>query len=214
MPSLLDRGQSQLTTEQANNSRIVSKSRWIVEARNGYLKSIFKFFGGSINTSHICHLRDFLLIAGAIINKFFEPVIMSDATVDLAESMRQRALESNVVQARVDVENLRNKRGNWIALEEAQIPLFPQLTPDYLRNYHLRNFTCGTYQIGIAPSYIQDNVLEDREAQFQLDQFNEPGFIRVRIYSRYRNAIRHQLWIAFIEINNEESEPDPILGSY
>ncbi|KYM99340.1 hypothetical protein ALC62_09925 [Cyphomyrmex costatus] len=177
MPSLLYRDQSQLTTEQANNTRIVSKSRWIVEARNGHLKSIFKFFDGSISTSHIFHLRDFLLIAGAIINKFFEPVTMPDATVDLAENMRQRALEPNVVQTRVDVENLRNKRG-------------------------------------IVPSYKQDNVLEDREAQFQLDQLNEPGFIRVRIYSRYRNAIRHQLWIAFIEINDEESEPDPILGSY
>ena len=36
MPALLERGQHQLTTEQANDSRIITKMRWIVESRNGH----------------------------------------------------------------------------------------------------------------------------------------------------------------------------------
>lgn len=44
MPTLLQQGRNQLTTEEANDSRLVTKTRWIVEARNGHIKSIFKFF--------------------------------------------------------------------------------------------------------------------------------------------------------------------------
>lgn len=43
MPAHLPPGERQLNTEDANDSRIVTKSRWIVEARNGHIKSIFKF---------------------------------------------------------------------------------------------------------------------------------------------------------------------------
>lgn len=43
MPELLERGQRQLITAQANSSRLVTKTRWIVEARNGHIKSIFHF---------------------------------------------------------------------------------------------------------------------------------------------------------------------------
>jgi exosome complex RNA-binding protein Rrp4 len=32
----------QLTTEQANRTRLVTKCRWIVEARNGHLKRYFR----------------------------------------------------------------------------------------------------------------------------------------------------------------------------
>lgn len=47
MPPLLQEGQTQLSTEDANDSRLITKSRWIVEARNGHIKMIFKFFKGN-----------------------------------------------------------------------------------------------------------------------------------------------------------------------
>lgn len=48
MPSYLQAGQKQLTTEEANSSGLITKSRWIVEARNRHLKTIYKFFSGTI----------------------------------------------------------------------------------------------------------------------------------------------------------------------
>ncbi|EFN69791.1 hypothetical protein EAG_03885, partial [Camponotus floridanus] len=44
MPALLNQNERQLNTEDANESRLVTKSRWVVEARNGHLRSIFKIF--------------------------------------------------------------------------------------------------------------------------------------------------------------------------
>ena len=42
MPPLLENG-NQFETADANMSRILTKTRWIVEARNGHLKNMFKF---------------------------------------------------------------------------------------------------------------------------------------------------------------------------
>lgn len=209
MPALLAQGQRQLTTQEANDSRIVTKTRWIVESRNGHLKSIFKFFNDTISTSHVGNIGDFLRIAGAIINKYFGPIVMNDANVQLAEEMLLKAQEPNVVQARVEVENLRNRRGEWVALNENHVPLFPRLTYAFLKEY-----TYGIFQVKLSPSYIQDNNAEQRQIEFQVDQLGEPGFVRVRVYSRFRNATRHQLWIAYTQIDDLEADPNPILGNY
>jgi len=44
---------------------------------------------------------------------------------------------------------------------------------------------------------------------------NENGFMRVRIFSRFRNSLKHQLWISFDEeYQGGEETGDPILGHY
>ena len=49
MPALLQPGQRQLNTQAANHSRIITKTRWLVEARNGHIKSVFQFFEGTVS---------------------------------------------------------------------------------------------------------------------------------------------------------------------
>lgn len=51
-------------------TRLVTKTRWIVEMRNGHIKSIFKFLDGVVHMYHLEHLGDLYNIAGAIINKY------------------------------------------------------------------------------------------------------------------------------------------------
>ena len=76
--------------------------------------------------------------------------------------------------------------------------------------------------IQIAPSYIQDKLQrEDEEGElFQLDTYRDNiGIIRVRIFSRFRNTTKHQLWIAYIGSEDAENEEivkaeSPVLGYY
>lgn len=98
MPPLLQEGQTQLNTEDANDSRLITKSRWIVEARNGHIKMIFKFFKGIIAYHHIIHLREYYLIAGALINRYHEHILMKDATAELARDMLERTRTANNLQ--------------------------------------------------------------------------------------------------------------------
>lgn len=80
---------------------------------------------------------------------------------------------------------------------------FPHLTIEYLRN-----ITLGTYQIKLASSYIQQKLQRDETEILELDiHFNEPGFIRLRIYSRFRRATRYYLWISYNIINNNDDSP-------
>lgn len=67
MPSILEPGQRQFSTEQANESRLVTKTRWIIEARNGHIKNIFKFFAQTVIMPHVTNLGDFFRIARTII---------------------------------------------------------------------------------------------------------------------------------------------------
>ena len=125
----------------------------------------------------------------------------------------------NLIQRRVDNELLRQNRGRWVLLAHNHVPLFPNHTIEYLRE-----LTYGTYQLYLSPSYIQDTLMrneadEDEEDQaLQIDlNTNELGFIRIRLYSRFRNATRHQLWISYNQEYVENQEVDgnePILGYY
>ena len=68
-PVSLEAGERQLSTEDANESRKITKVRWMVEARNGHIKSIFKFFNTVMQIHVLPNIGDFYRIAGALINK-------------------------------------------------------------------------------------------------------------------------------------------------
>lgn len=219
MPAFLEKGQKQLTTEQANASRLVTKIRWVVEARNGHIKSIFKFLEKTVQIQHVPNLKDFYKIAGAIINRYHPLIVMEAADEVLAHQFLEKAQEPNVVQALVEAENLHTRNAQrWMSLTANQLHDFPILELNLLKD-----LTTGTYQIKLAPSYIQDKVLGDEDEEFQIEMLRDenrlptPGFMRVRVYSRFKNATRHQLWISYIPTDDEDEHDDdftPINGYY
>lgn len=212
MPSLLEPGQSQLDTEDANDSRLITKCRWVVEARNGHIKSIFKFFKDIIPFHHVTHLREYYLTAGAIINKYRRPIVMAGATAELAQVMLERAQTENRLQNRVVAENLARRNAIWNRLNFNHVADFPPLSLNYLKD-----LTVGVYQLKLSPSYIQDKLLRDETETLEVDEArHERGLLRVRVYSRFRNAIKHQLWIQYRTIDNlnENNDDEPIIGYY
>ena len=61
-------------TMDANLATIITKTRWVVEARNGHIKSIFKFFNDSLCMDHIVNTGDCYKIAAAVMNRFHQPI--------------------------------------------------------------------------------------------------------------------------------------------
>lgn len=102
---------------------------------------------------------------------------------------------------------------------------FPILDVDYLKN-----LTVGIYQIKLAASYIQDTFERDNDEELHIELLRDqnllpqPGLLRVGVFSWFRNAVKYQLWIAYLpngdnekddEINGEPSTiPSPIQGHY
>lgn len=215
MPALLPGGRRQLSTEEANKSRLVTKTRWIVEARNGHIKTMFKFFANTISIIHARNLGDFYRIVGGVINRYHTTIQMEGANARMARQMIEKARTANIVQARVEEEHLERRNGRWVQLSHHVVHQFPHLSLQYLRD-----LTVGVYQINLAPSYIQDKLLRDGEEELHLDELaDEGGFLRVRVYSRFRNATKYQIWISYRTQNDEDEDADfdidgPILGYY
>jgi len=114
IPPVFKRDESQHTIRATNESRLITKSRWVVEARNGHIKqySVLRH-DGIISTTHIPNLRDFYFIAGAIINCYRNLILMEEATLELAHRMIEKVNTPNVVQARIEQETLFRKNAVW-----------------------------------------------------------------------------------------------------
>ncbi|KAJ8916939.1 hypothetical protein NQ315_013411 [Exocentrus adspersus] len=214
MPAFLQRGHRQLSTEDGNESRIIIKNRWVVEARNGHLKSVFKFLGQTMNLQHAQNLSGSYRIAGAILNRYHPLINMQDVNAEFARQMLQRSTVPNAIQARVEVDNLRLRNGQWRRLYGEDVPDFPLLDLGYLKD-----LTMGIYQINLAPSYIQDKLIRENDEELQLDEhINEPGFLRIRLFSRFRNVVKHQIFIAYtanqMENIDNNADNNPISGYY
>jgi hypothetical protein len=67
------KGRRQFTTTEANESRCVTKIRWVVEAVNARIKH-FKFLSNTVQNSSLPHLEAYLSIACAIINRYRPPI--------------------------------------------------------------------------------------------------------------------------------------------
>lgn len=211
IPPFLPRGQRQYTTEEANRSRMITKTRWIVESRNGHLKSIFKFFRDMVPMQHCLQLKSFLRIACALINKYHQTIYMQDATEELAQRMLEIQQENiNRLQVRIqhDQQLLFGRgQGAWHQMHDHDLPEFPRLNMDYLR---LK--TLGTYQVRLSPGYAQDTMHRNlnNEFVFQVQRY-EAGLVRAKICSRFTQAIKHTILIQYDDGNNEE---EPINGTY
>lgn len=98
-------------------------------------------------------------------------------------------------------------------MDAEELQDFPVLTLEYLKT-----LTVGIYQIELAPSYIQDKLQREDHEIFEVEMMRdvnrlpEPGFLRARIFSRFRNRIMHQLWIAYQP--NANVDANPIAGYY
>ena len=193
--------------------------RSLVEVRNGHIKSVFQFFEGTVSMNHVINVGVFYRIAGAILNKYREPIIIEGVTAEVAERMLEKSRTPNVIQARVEIYNVHTRNARWDKFNANHIPYFPRLDYNYLTN-----LTMGIYQLKLAPAYIQDKLQREQAEQFQIDELlDERGLIRVRMYFRFINVTKYQLWIAYIEedFNRQENEDfageepnEPILGYY
>ena len=67
-PAFMKPGQRQLDDLDANQSRLVTKIRWVVEVVNARLKK-WAFLSNVVPLAHLDDLHDYILIIAALCNK-------------------------------------------------------------------------------------------------------------------------------------------------
>lgn len=194
MPHFLGR-RPQHPTSEANESRLVTKIRWVVESVNGRLKNVFRMFRDVLPNTFIKKNRayEYFQIGCALLNAFHPPLAKNKpGDKKLAEDMLTRSTMHNLFMEHLKDERFIRSTKEWKMLNDTDLEDFPRLT----RN-ELREFTFGVYQIHQAPSYVSDT--EDEFGSY--DMFFHPllgkNIIRFKIQSRHTSNAKYLLWIGY-----------------
>lgn len=154
MPSSANKIGGQLTNEQANDSRLVTKLRWVVEARNGHLKTIWPFFAKQWTTHELLHLEEDVRIAAHLINMFFATLIPDkESGEEIVRKMMERANQANsVFHTLIDNNTFQKeiKKFSLIDIENFEFPLIAEEDLKYI--------ALGTYQIKQAKRYTIEHT--------------------------------------------------------
>lgn len=119
--------------------------------------------------------------------------------------MLNLAAQENILQQRLQNENLLRRAGQRLAIDDHNLQ-FPRLPLDYIVSKCF-----GTYQVKLAPGYIQDKYVRGNGG-FEVHLI-EPNLIRIRIFSRHVQAQHNTSLILFRAEMNEQNR-DPILCTY
>jgi len=96
IPSCVPPKQKQLTWEQGNQSRFVTKCRWVVEAINAKLKTMFRANDHVHMNVTLPHTLDDLKISAALINKFSQPYNPDSGNeMAIIKTMKQKLTKPN-----------------------------------------------------------------------------------------------------------------------
>ena len=201
MPSYL-KGKSQHTAKEANNSRVITKIRWVIEAANGRIKR-WKYLGNRVPNRDIKTIEKDYKFVCALINKYRPQLASTNDSekFDLYKQMIEKANEENTLMHEVLNYPKRLSKNRVVNINELG---FPKLTEEYIKS-----LTFGIYQMNQCIPYTITHLNQEADYVCELfDEFQE--IIRVRIKSRFSSQAVHNTWIKFSSI----SSMDPIQGWY
>ena len=159
MPSLLPQKQKQFTTHDANESRLCTKLRWVVEGVNGLLKSRFRVFDNRVENKSLSHFLEDIRIAGALLNKFSKRLLSDKVNaLEMAKNMLLCRNKENELSDLVSENGLHRKsQFVEIACNETELADFPKLSIERMQN----EITFGSYQLSHSLSYLAEQFAKN-----------------------------------------------------
>lgn len=197
--------QNQLTTKQANESRFVTKIRWVVEAVNGRIKTFRAL--NQIQNSMAQHSMQDWKIAAAFINCFYPPLESDGENALLVvNNMKEKRRTPNKLTHYLNL-NWQNVKQNFKVIDEIELTDFPKIDLEDLHN----RITCGSYGIKLSPYYISSHFKENgtykifaavENSKDQKSKFKNLRVIHAEIRSRHINSTKYRLFIRYVPNSN------------
>lgn len=100
--------------------------------------------------------------------------------------------KTNDLQKEVEDKGLERKRTIWKETSGREIPDFPELSID-----DLKELNHGTYHVRMAPNYTSQHLMEDACYKMFVCK-EEENLIRAKMQSRFRKSEGHHLWIRYL----------------
>ena len=190
---------AQLTSEEANRSRFVTKVRWAVEAVHGIIKQKYRIFDHRIDNKLLPKIPSMLRIACHLNNHFGKRLISDESMFDeVVQRMMQMKDVTNSLAEEVRVNRWNLIRRDWIDVSSDSIEDFPELS-----ERDLKIFYTGTYQLSQSVSYLAEML--DDDGKLKLKYLREHGhpqeerrILKLQIQSRHVRAKQYRCYINYI----------------
>ncbi|CAF0945538.1 unnamed protein product [Brachionus calyciflorus] len=137
-PAFINKNQNQLSTFDAITTRLVTKSRYVVEAMNAFLKKSFKALSEVKNKS-LTHIIDDYKIACTLVNKFLKRLFSDDDyNIEIVNNMKRKLNTINELECHIDD--------------------FPKIDEQIIKNH----ITLGSYQLTQGKSYLAEHLNNEK----------------------------------------------------
>ena len=189
MPSLEGK-KNQLSREEANHSRFVTKIRWAVEAVHGVVGQKYKLLHHQFDNKALYNAKWYCQIA-CFLNNFFGKRFHSDVDMTdiIVAQMKERSQVENSLSQEAEKGNWSRKQKPFSDLTSETLEDFPEIT-----ERDLKILFTGGYQLKQAVSYLAE-MIEDGVLHLKYLKVT-PTIIRVQVRSRH---IRSKTYNCFIE---------------
>ncbi|CAF3956339.1 unnamed protein product, partial [Rotaria sp. Silwood1] len=197
LPSFLN-GRHQFTTDEANQSRYVTKIRWMVEAVNSRIKQ-FKFLSNTVQNSSLPYLEQYLSIACALINRYQSPLKTNTSEdAEIGQKMIALRNQKKKFETFLDKNNLKKQSSKWERLNHTDImDEFPVLCENDIVN----NISLGIFQLKRARSYAEERAATTNltgPVNYPIYRCKDfPDIIRAPTRSAHKNRITYNPTIKF-----------------
>lgn len=200
---------AQFTKNEANVSRNATKTRFVVEVKNGHVKNKWKLLKAVQAYQSIPKLKKDFQNSVALLNAFSERILSDKKDwIAVADTMKARA---NVTY---DMLSSVNRIPKNLFIDVHNLSLFPKMTHE-----DLKRISQGTYQINQARSYVQmhmranDNIFvikmcdaaTFRKYYKKANQYTNPLLLMINLPSRFVSTKKHTTYVLLDECDNQYS---------
>lgn len=180
-----------MSTDDCNNSRKVTRCRWVVEAINRVWRT-YRYFGKRLDNHSIKNTDKLTRIVCALINMSKNGIFKeSEHHFKVSQTLNEKCASSNVNTLYEEIVE-KGLHLKWTRVDaDTAYPDFPRLSLEDIQD----NITCGPFAVNVAKRYIQEHF---GTGLFTVLEHNvHKNIIRVQIQSRYCSGSKHNCWIEY-----------------
>lgn len=191
MPALKGK-RSELTVEGSNESRLITKVRWVVEAIHGISGQKFKLLHHQLHNPLLHNAGLYCRIAWLLNNLFGNRLNSDLAKVDsIINRINTMKNVRNILTELVESNNWNRKTTLFDTISSEDLSDFPELTENELEIL----FT-GTYQLLQAVCYLAEMLGEDESLSFKYSK-EETSIIKIEVKSRHINSETYKSYVQY-----------------
>ena len=181
----------QVPADEANESRRVTKLRWVVEAVHGVVKQKFRLLHNTLDNKLLPKVKLLWDVAGYLHNRYGRRVWASDTMT--AEQIRNINLHMETVNElgeQVEKERWGKRPTTCQKISSADLNDFPKLTEQ-----QLLILITGPYQLKLARSYLAE-LMDEHNNVAMMYVKEAPNIVRLDIRSRH---VKRQVYRVYID---------------